>query len=155
MNPLGLIQGTRENGDGIDLNRDYRHLLSREISAHAAWVEQKISRMTVAMHLHEDWESRGFYLYELNFTQPPGFSAQIIQAVRKHLPIETAEIIDGRIADQGIIRPDSLPELEEGDPEAIYLHKRYGGLNYTVETPSAENFERRVKALKAAVLAIV
>lgn len=78
-----------------------------------------------------------------------------MRAVRKHLPIETAEMIDGRIAQQGTIRPDELPELEEGDPEAIYLCKRYGGLNYTLETPSSKKFMQRVKALKAAVLAIL
>ncbi|PXA03449.1 succinylglutamate desuccinylase [Coraliomargarita sinensis] len=154
LNPIGLGQGTRENGAGIDLNRDYRHLVSREISTHAAWIEQNVSAITIAMHLHEDWESRGFYLYELNFTQQPGFSPQIIQAVQAHLPIDLDEIIDGRIAHQGIIRPDRLPDLEEGDPEAIYLQKRYGGLNYTVETPSSQDFNARVKALKAAVLAI-
>lgn len=155
LNPAGMVRGTRENPEGIDLNRDYRHFASDEISAHAAWLERSVRRITHALHLHEDWESQGFYLYELNFTRQPGLSGEILQAVRPLLPIETAEIIDGRIARQGVIRPDHIPELEEGDPEAIYLQKRYGGLNYTVETPSAKDLAQRVKALKAATLAIV
>lgn len=155
LNPAGMVRSTRENAKGIDLNRDYRHFVSEETSAHAAWLERKVRPITQALLLHEDWESQGFYLYELNFTNGPGHSEQILQAVRPHLPIETAEIIDGRIARHGIIRPESLPKIEEGDPEAIYLYKRNGGLSYTLETPSAQDFTNRVKALKAAVLACV
>lgn len=155
LNPTGMIRGTRENAAGIDLNRDYRHFVSEETSAHAAWLERKVRRITHALLLHEDWESQGFYLYELNLSNGAGLSEQILQAVRPQLPIEPAEIIDGRIARQGVIRPESLPELEEGDPEAIYLYKHYGGLSYTLETPSAQDFTKRVNALKAAVLACV
>lgn len=155
LNPAGMVRGTRENAGGIDLNRDYRHFASEEVRAHAGWIEQNVRGISLALHLHEDWESLGFYLYELNLTQQPGLSDSIMRAVRKHLPIETAEMIDGRIAQQGIIRPDHIPELEEGDPEAIYLQKNYGGLNYTLETPSSKKFMQRVKALKAAVLAIL
>lgn len=155
LNPAGMVRGTRENAGGIDLNRDYRDFASGEISAHARWLERKVRQMTQALHLHEDWESQGFYLYELNFTQQRGLSGPILRAARKHLPIETAEMIDGRIAQQGIIRPDDIPELEEGDPESIYLQKHCGGLNYTLETPSSKDFRQRVNALKAAVLAIL
>ena len=155
MNPTGFAHGTRENAAGIDLNRDYRHFRSEEITAHARWIEQNVCRITRALHLHEDWESQGFYHYELNFTGKPGLSDPIMNAAGHYLPTETAEVIDGRIARHGIIRPDSLPELEEGEPESIYLQKRYGGLNYTVETPSSQNFQLRVKTLKATVLAIV
>jgi predicted deacylase len=155
LNPAGFALGTRENAEGLDLNRDYRHLASREIHAHVNWLAQTVQKLKLAVHLHEDWESRGFYLYELNFTRQPGLSAQIMEAVQAHLPIETAEKIDGRRAKHGIIRPESIPHLEEGDPEAIYLQKNFGGLNYTVETPSSQNLAPRVKALKAAVLAVV
>jgi hypothetical protein len=155
LNPLGLVHGMRENNEGLDLNRDYRHPASREITAHIGWLTQTLEQISLALHLHEDWESEGFYLYELNFTRQTGFGAQIMQAIRPYLPIDTNEIIDGRIARHGIIRPESLPDLEEGDPESIFLQKHYGGLNYTVETPSSNDFPIRVKALKAAVLAAI
>lgn len=155
LNPTGMVCGSRENAEGIDLNRDYRHFASDEVSLHARWIEQSVHGISLALHLHEDWESQGFYLYELNLTQQPGLSDPIIRAVRQHLPIESAEMIDGRIAQKGIIRPDNIPELEEGDPEAIYLQKNYGGLNYTLETPSSKDFRQRVNALKAALLAIL
>jgi hypothetical protein len=155
LNPVGLAAGTRENADGLDLNRDYRDFRSSEVRSHAAWIARQVPQLDCAIHLHEDWESRGFYLYELNFTGRPGFAEQILQATRPYLPIETAGEIDGRAARNGIIRPDTLPEIDEGHPEAIYLQKNYGGLNYTLETPSSSDFRLRVKALKAALRAVI
>jgi hypothetical protein len=152
LNPTGLANGTRENTDGLDLNRDYSDLKSEEIRAHVAWVEQNIQSLDQALHLHEDWESKGFYLYELNFGGHESYAKRILNAVEQHLPIEWAEEIDGHPARGGIIRPDELPEVVEGDPEAIYFQKKFGGLNYTLESPSALPLEQRVAALKAAVL---
>jgi len=155
LNPFGLSQGIRENAQGIDLNRDYRDFRSPEIQAHRDWFEQSgIRSLSQCIHLHEDWESRGFYLYELNFHQAASLAPRILQAVSEHMPIETATEIDGRPAQAGIIRPESIPEIEEGHPEAIYFQQKFGGLNYTLETPSALSIRSRVEAHKAAVLAM-
>ncbi len=151
LNPHGLAHGTRENAAGVDLNRDYRDFASEEIRAHARWIERHISQLDCAIHLHEDWESRGFYLYELNFSNQPGYADRILAATAKYLPTETATEIDGTAARDGVIRPETLPEIEEGHPEAIYFQQKFGGLNYTLETPSSRDFRKRVEALKAAV----
>jgi predicted deacylase len=151
LNPAGMAAGLRENPQGIDLNRDYGENQSPEIRAHSGWITKSIPRIDRALHLHEDWESEGFYLYELNFTGTPGLAAHLLAAARTHLPIETATEIDGRNARDGVIRPDTLPEIEEGDPEAIFIQKQFGGLNYTLETPSSADFRKRVDTLKAAV----
>jgi hypothetical protein len=150
-----VVCGNRENHQGIDLNRDYSEARSEEIRAHVSWVESNLSKLDLCLHLHEDWESQGFYLYELNFADAPGKADLILEAVRAHLPIENAEQIDGSPAKDGKIQPESLPQVEGGDPEAIYLQKQFGGLNYTLETPSAWPLEERVKAHKAAVLAAI
>jgi hypothetical protein len=65
LNPTGLALGTRENAGGVDLNRDYRHLRTAEVQAHVAWLDRQ-PRFDLTLCLHEDWEARGFYLYELN-----------------------------------------------------------------------------------------
>lgn len=155
LNPYGLSNGTRENQAGIDLNRDYRDFKSEEIQRHANWIHQSIQQVDICIHLHEDWESQGFYLYELNFTGGPGYTEVILRATSQHLPTETAEKIDGRAAKDGIIRAETVPEIEEGHPEAIYLQQKFGGLNYTLETPSSQQQSARVEALKAAVSVIV
>ena len=152
LNPAGLAAGTREEPGGLDLNRDYSGTQSREIRAHIAWANQHINSLDLSLHLHEDWESRGFYCYELNLTGKPGCARAILRAARHHLPIETAGIIDGHLADGGIIHRDSLPKIPEGDPEAIFLQQNFGGLSYTLETPSAFPLEKRVAGMEAAVL---
>ncbi len=152
LNPSGLASGTRENSSGIDLNRDYRDLLSEETRSHTDWIESTLQTLDLCLHLHEDWESQGFYLYELNATTQPGYADAILQAASKHLAIETATTIDGHKARNGLIRHKGIPEIKEGSPEAIYFQKRFGGLNYTLEAPSSQALKTRVAALKAAIL---
>ncbi|MGZ0657460.1 M14 family metallopeptidase [Coraliomargarita sp. W4R53] len=153
LNPAGLAAKTRENPRGLDLNRDYRAFHAKESRYHAEWMKRHMKTVDLCLHLHEDWESSGFYLYELNFTNAPSKSEAILRAVEAHLPIETANEIDGYPASDGIIRPSSLPQVEGGDPEAIYIQKKHGGINYTLESPSSLPIELRIASLKAAVLA--
>lgn len=155
MNPAGLRQGTRENPDGVDLNRDYRDFRSLEIRSHRDWIRDQVQEIDLGIHLHEDWEAEGFYLYELNFGECSSLAKQILNAVGRYLPIEMAECIDGRMARAGLIRPEVLPDLPEGHPESIYLYQKYGGVLYTLETPSTAGLALRVSALKAAVLEAV
>jgi Predicted deacylase len=156
LNPAGLAMSKRENPQGIDLNRDYRDFRSAEIQAHAQWIARSgIQSLDLSIHLHEDWESTGFYLYELNFTNQPGYAENILISTSQHIPTETAPIIDGREAQNGIIRPKTLPEIDEGHPEAIYFQQKFGGINYTLETPSSLPIQRRVDCLKAAVMSAI
>lgn len=155
MNPSGLKKGTRESQSGIDLNRDYRDFRSDEIRGHRDFVSSHLTSLDLGIHLHEDWEFRGFYLYELNFGESTGWAKTLLHAAGQHLPIEMAECIDGRTARSGIIRPDTLPNLPEGCPESIWLYQEYGGVLYTLETPSTADLALRMDALKAAVLAVV
>lgn len=154
LNPTGLSLGTRENQLGVDLNRDYNDPQSEEIRKHTAWVQEHIDSLDLSIHLHEDWEAKGFYLYELNFCRRPSKAPKIIDAATQYLPLETAPEIDGSPAQNGLIRPEVIPEIEEGHPEAFYFIKRYGGLNYTIETPSGFDIAQRIAAHKAAILSI-
>ena len=151
LNPVGLSLGTRGNADGIDLNRDYRHLESGEVAAHVGWLRRQ-PNFDLAICLHEDWETGGFYLYELNPENQPSLAAPMIDAVSKTCPIETSPVIDGRDAVGGIIRPASNPYEREQWPEALYLQANHTRLSYTLETPSSRLLEVRVAALRAAVL---
>ncbi|HVS54572.1 MAG TPA: M14 family metallocarboxypeptidase [Opitutaceae bacterium] len=151
LNPAGFLRRTRENAEGIDLNRDYKALRSLEIQAHARWLQGQ-PNFDLALCLHEDWESQGYYLYELNPTQRPHLAATIIGAVEKVCPIETATVIDGReVAERGIIRPNPDPALRELWPESIYLRAHHTTLGYTLETPSSFPLAQRIAAHCAAV----
>ena len=151
LNPTGFVQRTRENHGQIDLNRDYKGPVSTEVRAHVAWLERQ-PNFDLTFCIHEDWESTGFYLYELNPSHRPTLANAMIAAAGGVCPIEPATVIDGReIAEPGIIRPVSDPLMRETWPEAIYLRQHHGTLTYTIETPSALPLEQRV-ATHCAVL---
>jgi protein MpaA len=151
LNPAGFARQTRENAGGLDLNRDYKDLRSAEIAAHAGWLRRQ-PNFDLTICVHEDWESQGFYLYELNPTRRPSLAEPMIEAVAEVCAIETATVIDGRAIDApGIIRPVSDPLMRETWPEAIYLHAHHTTLGYTIETPSSFPLAQRVAAHRAAI----
>jgi murein peptide amidase A len=151
LNPVGFARRTRENAEGLDLNRDYKSLKSAEIQAHARWLKRQ-PNFDLVLCVHEDWESRGYYLYELNPAGRATLANPIIEAVRTVCPIEQATVIDGReISEPGIIRPISDPLLRELWPESIYLRAHHTHLSYTLESPSALPLEQRIAAHSAAI----
>lgn len=153
LNPTGYRLGTRENDIGIDLNRDYRAPQSTEITAHVRWLRRQPS-FDLSLCLHEDWETKGFYLYELNPEARPTLADAMIAAARQHGPIEVGDLIDGRPSHApGIIRPDPDPILREQWPEAIYLFQHHCRFGYTLETASIAPPEQRVTIHHAAVAA--
>lgn len=155
LNPTGFMAATRENGDGLDLNRDYKDRRAAEIRAHVSWLRCQ-PNFDLTLCLHEDWESTGFYLYEQNPHQRPSLADAMLAAVATVCPIETATVIDGRsIAAPGIIQPETDPSLRENWPEAVYLRAHHTTLCYTIESPSAFPLPQRIATLRAAVEAAV
>ncbi|MFA6961773.1 MAG: M14 family metallocarboxypeptidase [Opitutaceae bacterium] len=153
LNPTGFVRATRENETGIDLNRDYRDLVSPEIIAHVQWLSRQ-PPFDLSLCLHEDWETQGFYLYELNPDARPTLAETMVSAAGLHGAIETSELIDGRPScAPGIIRPESDPLLRDKWPEAIYLLQNHGRLGYTLETPSTTPMLQRIAMHGAAVRA--
>jgi len=152
MNPSGLAIHSRENSEGIDLNRDFSDFKSREIELHHEWVKEQIDDLDMAIHLHEDWEASGFYLYEINFGEVESRADSILQAAAAWVPIEIAVSIDGHSASGGIIRPPANHDVPEGLPEALFFQRRFNLLNYTLETPSSLELTARVQAMQAALL---
>ena len=154
LNPDGLARGVRENSSGIDLNRDYRHLQAPEVRAHIGWLRRQ-PNFDLAVCVHEDWESTGFYLYELNPDSRPSLAPPILKAVSKVCPIDMSPTIEGREAKGGVIRPKLDPQEREKWPESIYLQVNHTRLSYTIETPSALPIETRVAAHRAALFAAI
>ena len=66
-------------------------------------------------------------------------------------PIDRSEIIEGRVARDGIIRPNLDPRERPDWPEAFYLITSKTRLSYTLEAPSDFRLQTRVAALVAAV----
>ena len=154
LNPVGYTRNTRENADGIDLNRDYRHPKCDSTRAHIAWLKRQ-PKFDLYLCLHEDWESHGFYLYEQNPDNKISLAEKMISAVEKVCPIDTAEIIEDREARGGIIRPNLAPAERPAWPEAVWLIVQKSRQGYTLEAPSDFELPVRVNALVAAVNAAI
>jgi murein peptide amidase A len=75
----------------------------------------------------------------------------MIAAVTPVCLIDHSEIIEGREAHGGIIRPSLDPRTRPLWPEAFWLLQHKTRLSYTLEAPSDFPLEVRVKALVAAV----
>jgi protein MpaA len=154
LNPTGFPLNKRENASGIDLNRQYLHVEAPETRAHIAWLERQ-PRFDLTLCLHEDWEANGFYLYELNPDDQPSLAEKMIASVAQVCPVDTAEMIEGREAQGGIIRPSADPRSRPQWPESFWLLTHKTRLSYTLEAPSDFPLAMRVKALVAAVRAAV
>ena len=105
--------------------------------------------------LHEDWESHGFYLYEQNPEHRFSLAEPMVEAVARVCPIDPNDIIEGRAAKNGIIRPSIDVRSRPDWPEAFYLIQNKTRLSYTLEAPSDYDLTVRVNALVAAVGAAV
>ena len=154
LNPVGFALNRRENRAGLDLNREYLNASAAETLAHIGWLEQQ-PRFDLALCLHEDWESNGFYVYELNPDNRPSLAESIVGAVAKVCPIDTSDVIEGRPAHGGIIRPSLDPRSRPQWPEAFYLITHKTRLSYTLEAPSDFPLACRVDALVAGAQAAV
>ncbi|MDB6094070.1 MAG: hypothetical protein JWM32_1632 [Verrucomicrobia bacterium] len=150
LNPAGLARGLRENAAGLDLNRDYKDLQAPEIQAHVRWLQRQ-PNFDVTLSVHEDWESTGYYLYELNPEQRASLAEPMLEAVAKVCAIDHSPLIDGRESKAGILRPVSDPLLRERWPESVYLRAHHTTLTYTVESPSAFPLKQRIAAHRAAL----
>ena len=154
LNPIGFTLNTRENSRGIDLNREYLNAVAEEIKAHIQWLERQ-PKFDLCLLLHEDWESHGFYLYEQNPDARHSLAEPMIEAVSQVCPIDPNELIEGRPAKSGIIRPSIDPKSRPQWPEAFYLINHKTRQSFTLEAPSDYPISTRVNAHVAAVLTAV
>ena len=151
LNPQGCELGTRENAEGLDLNRDYRVPRSTEVRLHLEWLAS-LPPWDVSICLHEDWESHGFYLYELNPGNLPSLAEPILESVRAVCPVDHSPWIDGKESTApGLIRPMIDPTQRPDWPESFWLLQNGCAEGYTLEAPSDWPLPVRAKALQYAV----
>ncbi len=152
LNPTGFRLNRRENDEGADLNREYLNTKASETLAHVKWLSRQDS-FDLCLCLHEDWESDGFYVYELNPDNRPSLADHIVAQVSEVCPVDLSEMIEGRPAQNGIIRPSVDPRSRPQWPEAFYLLTHKTRLSYTLEAPSDFPLPTRIAATVTAVRA--
>jgi murein peptide amidase A len=154
LNPTGFSLNSRESARGLDLNREYLQPSAPEILAHIAWLDRQ-PRFDATLCLHEDWESHGFYVYEVGLANQLTFAEEIIQRVTPLCPVDQSTLIEGREAHGGIIRPSLDPASRPQWPEAFYLITHKTPVSCTLEAPSDFPMHVRVAALVAGVRAVI
>lgn len=152
LNPDGLRLGTRGNADGLDLNRDYLSRMTAEVKGHVAWLES-LPVPDLFLSLHEDWEARGFYLYEIRHEgEHPLLTRSMLEEASSFFSLEEGPHIDGHaVREAGWIFHGLEPDEPQGWPEAIHVSRLGCPLSYTLETPSHADLAKRVDCHVAVV----
>jgi murein peptide amidase A len=147
LNPAGCEAGTRENPDGLDLNRQFRRTDVPEIAAIKRAVRGR--RFDLCIHLHEDYDGTGFYLYELN-RNGDRIGERIVAAVRPIIRPDRRAVIERHPAHDGVIRRRLQIHRRKLWPEAIWAYAELTDHTLTIETPTGVPLGDRVRAqLKA------
>lgn len=161
LNPTGLALQTRENAPefgGLDMNRDYVLMQTKEVQGHAQWLESlKPNFPELFISLHEDWESGGYYFYEINCSEDqPDRYRYIKNRLKEVMLMEAEEIIDDhQVREQGWIYHECKADIPDGWPEAIYVAEHGCPLSFTFESPSALAMNHRVAAHQMAVNSVL
>lgn len=155
VNPTGLELKTRENDAGIDLNRDYgSQPKSKEVRNHLIWLGEQ--EFTVAVCLHEDYETDGAYLFELKPDDSHSCARELLDTMAPFVGIESRAEIDDMPNDNGLMKPprDELDKDRDDLPEALKLYFGHTPWCYTIETPSQSLITDRVSAQVSVVDAL-
>ena len=145
LNPHGLIENTRVDSKGNDLNRNFQN---RELPISRAWQDLLDNRkFDGALNLHEDYDANGIYLYELSRAKSIGHT--LLDACSTLIPRESAAEIDGHPMNSGLLkRSEDIERVANEDlggwPEAIYLYLKHQTSAYTFETPSELDLDCRI-----------
>ncbi len=146
LNPWGLVNNSRLDAAGRDLNRTFHTDEFPQIAALKAAIAPY--RFAVALTLHEDYDAHGFYLYEVK-RKLPTWGDDLLKLAAPLIAIERRVTIDGRrVSRAGLLqrrfRTGEMPNV----PEAIYLHLHHAERTFTFETPSEFALEARVAVQK-------
>jgi protein MpaA len=143
FNPHGYVHDNRHNGQDLDLNWAYECDGIPEIRALRDLIEGR--RFEFVMDFHEDWESPGFYLYELcRGTMSVG--PEVVRRVASICPLNTAALIEGQRAENGLVYPDLEKERKlRGTGTPLALYDFYSDHLLTSESPTGLALETRVQ----------
>ena len=145
INPYGYEFGIRENHQGKDLNR----LFKVENPPLEVVFAQSIMEtgFELSIELHEDNESKGYYLYQKGVDKKhEGIGLKILNSLKEIMPVNLDEEIDGSKADKGVIGKELDLSAMEWWPMAFYSYSRGTQMCLTLEAASCFELNARVDA---------
>jgi hypothetical protein len=142
-NPFGYERAVRENEAGVDLNQTFG---SPGCFPQTSIIAASLGgvRVDMAIDLHEDCDSSGFYLWERRASSRPPIGQQIIQRVEKMCTINCEPEIEGHKNDSGVITLLSTVG-SKGWTRGRYLAESIGSCCLILETPTGLDLEARVQ----------
>jgi hypothetical protein len=151
MNPYGYEHNTRENAQGLDLNRQFRKSdPPKEVRLVKDAVQDRA--YSLVLEFHEDVDTPGFYLYELTQDGELSWGSEIIARVGKRFPVNRNSEIEGMPAEGGLIYRGSseipfreIIEQRRDWPQAFYHYINGSRHCFTTETPVFLTREERAE----------
>jgi murein peptide amidase A len=165
LNPTGFAAGTRENAEGVDVNRTFGRG-GHSPEAKAVLTANRDRRFALTIDLHEDHEAGGFYLYE---TLPSGtlsrFAAPLaagladagfpLQDIDEAFDLGPPGCEAAQVRGHGSVIVDADRErrfFEPGLPLGLVMVRRATPRALTFETPRARPFEERIAMQRLAIV---
>jgi murein peptide amidase A len=150
LNPYGYEYGIRENHEGKDLNRLFKHDSPPREVIFAKSAFDKHYDLTI--ELHEDFMTPGYYLYQKGtHAEDDCLGKKILRDVKKTMPINLNGEIDGSSAQGGIIIQEIDFKSMDWWPMALYAFSKNTRKCLTLETATSFLMEERVEAHLAAI----
>ena len=117
INPYGYVHNTRENSEGVDINRSFES----DNTPEAVIVKRILHgrRFDLFIEFYEDWEFSGFYLFEER-RDGELIGSEIIRNVEKICTIKRDGTIDDFPVSNGVLSPDV--ETENFGYQAMHLY---------------------------------
>ncbi len=143
LNPWGLVENRRSDAKGRDLNRSFHRGISpiRELKRLFAG-----GRFALGLTLHEDYDGRGVYLYEVHAAKT-GIGAELLRAcTSRAMPVDPRHTIEDFPFKNGLLARRVVPEDATVHPEAFAVYPEHTDHFITFETPSEFSLGARVRA---------
>ena len=154
-NPYGYERDIRENAAGIDLNRMFEN---PNISTETTFIAESLfqtqehnnTKIQLALDLHEDRDSNGFYLWERRASTTLPIGNEVAHKVGKVCAINQQPEIEDHNNENGVITLlDSV--TTKGWTRGRFLAEQMQTRCLILETPTALELETRIKAHMLAI----
>lgn len=170
-NPFGYERDIRENRVGLDLNRMFEnpnqtletefitkslmrlpyHKVQKHLSEN---IESKRVTIEIALDLHEDKDSSGFYLWERRKANHSPIGTAIVNKVEAVCPINQESMIEDHTNVNGVIT--LLDQVtSKGWTRGRYLAEQENTRCLILETPTRLDWDTRINAHMLALQAVI
>lgn len=154
-NPYGLDRNVR-NAPGVRyMNGGFVHPKIVTLAKGSGSLKRflKNSHATHYLDLHEDYESKGAYVYAFN---DQAIARRLLRAATRHIPIERTPVMDDRDIKDADIEDGVVFDAHDSSTEDFMSHQPHCRFSGAIETPSTRYpIKTRARAQADAVIELI